>query len=253
MVIVGGGFGGLAAAKELRHADAEVTLVDRMSHHLFQPLLYQAAAGGLAEGQITSPIRALLKRQQNVSVLMAEATAVDVEGRKLSLDIGERLEYDSLILACGAETSYFGHDEWKQVSYGLKTLADVVRLRAQIFGAFEEAERATDPATRDEWLTFAVVGGGPTGVETSGVLAILARDLRRDFSRIDTTKARVILVDAGERVVPAFSEKLSAKAAEELSSLGVTVREGLQATAIDESGLTVKAGETRGADRRRGR
>ncbi len=244
MVIVGGGFGGLAAAKELRHADAEVTLVDRMSHHLFQPLLYQGAAGRLSEGQITSPIRALLKRQQNVSVLMAEVTAVDVEGRRLSLDTGEGLEYDSLILACGADTSYFGHDEWQQVSYGLKTLADVVRLRAHIFGAFEEAERATDPATRDEWLTFAVVGGGPTGVETSGVLAILARDLRRDFSRIDTTKARVILVDAGERVVPAFSEKLSAKAAEELNSLGVTVREGLQATAIDESGLTVKAGES---------
>jgi len=244
VVIVGGGFGGLAAAKALRRADAEVTLVDRTSHHLFQPLLYQGAAGGLSEGQISSPIRMLLKRQRNASVLMAEATDLDAEGRTLGLDTGERLGYDSLILACGADTSYFGHDEWRDVSYGLKTLADVVRLRRRIFGAFEEAERATDPAAREQWLTFVVVGGGPTGVETSGVLAVLARDLRRDFSRIDTTEARVILVDAGERVVPAFSEKLSAKAAEGLRSLGVTVREGLQATAIEETGLTVKQGET---------
>ena len=214
VVIVGGGFGGLAAAKELRRADAEVTVVDRMSHHLFQPLLYQAVAGSLSEGQISSPIRVLLRRQRNARVLMAEATDLDVDGHKLSLDTGEELEYDSLILACGAETSYFGHDEWRRVSFGLKTLADVVRLRGHIFSAFEEAERATDSATREEWLTFVVVGGGPTGVETSGVLAILARALRRDFSRADTTNARVILVDAGERVVPAFSERLSAKAAD---------------------------------------
>ena len=156
---------------------------------------------------------------------------------------GEELPYDSLILACGAETSYFGHEEWRKVSFGLKTLADVVRLRSQIFSAFEEAERAIDPAAREEWMTFAVVGGGPTGVETSGVLAILAHGLRHDFSRADTTMARVILVDAGERVVPAFSEKLSAKAAEGLASLGVTVREGLRATAIDNRGLTVNAGD----------
>ena len=240
VVIVGGGFGGLAAARELRGADAEVTVVDRMSHHLFQPLLYQAAVGSLSEGQIASPIRVLLKRQRNARVLMAEATDLDVDGHKLSLDTGEELEYDSLILACGAETSYFGHDEWRQVSFGLKTLADVVRLRGHIFSAFEEAERATDSATREEWLTFVVVGGGPTGVETSGVLAILAGALRRDFSRADTTKARVILVDAGERVVPAFSERLSAKAADGLASLGVTVRGGLRATAIDDRGVTVK-------------
>ena len=174
---------------------------------------------------------------------MADVTDLDVDGRQLSLDTGDELDYDSLILACGAETSYFGHDDWRSVSFGLKTLEDVVRLRSRIFSAFEEAERASDPADREEWLTFAVVGGGPTGVETSGVLAILAHDLRRDFSRADTTKAQVILVDAGERVVPAFSEKLSAKAAEELASLGVTVREGLRATAIDDRGLTVNTGE----------
>jgi NADH dehydrogenase len=235
VAIVGGGFGGLAAAKALRRADAEVTLVDRMSHHLFQPLLYQAAAGALSEGQIAAPIRVLLKRQRNVGVLMAEVTDLDVERHEIILDTGERVDYDSLILACGAETSYFGHDEWKGVSCGLKTLADAVELRGRIFGALEQAERANS-AARDEWLTFVVVGGGPTGVETSGALAILTRALRRDFSRIDTTAARVILIDAGERVVPAFSERLSAKAAQELNSLGVTVREGLQATAIDEGG-----------------
>ena len=244
VVIVGGGFGGLAAAKELRRANAEVTLVDRMSHHLFQPLLYQAAAGALSEGQIALPIRVLLKRHQNTRVLMAEATDLDADGRKLGLDTGQELPYDSLILACGAETSYFGHEEWRQVSFGLKTLADVVRLRSRIFSAFEEAERATDPATRAEWLTFAVVGGGPTGVETSGALAILSRALRRDFSRADPAQARVILVDAGKRVLPALSERLSGKAAEGLASLGVTVREGRQATAIDDSGLTALVGET---------
>jgi NADH dehydrogenase len=243
VVIVGGGFGGLAAAQALRHANAEVTLIDRMGHHLFQPLLYQAAAGALSEGQISSPIRTLLKRQRNASVLMAEVTDVEVENRAVRLDTGERVAYDSLILACGAETSYFGHDEWQRVSCGLKTMADVVELRGRIFGAFEEAERATDASVRDQWLTFVVVGGGPTGVETSGALAILARDIRRDFSRIDTTQARVILIDAGERVVPAFSERLSAKAAKELASLGVTVREGLQATAIDAGGMTVKKGD----------
>lgn len=249
VVIVGGGFGGLAAAKELRKADVEVTLVDRMSHHLFQPLLYQAAAGGLSEGQIASPIRALLKRQRNLTVLMAEVTDLDIDERTLALETGELLPYDSLIVACGAETSYFGHDEWKQASFGLKTLADAVALRRHIFGAFEQAERATDQTIRDEWLTFVVVGGGPTGVETSGVLAILADDLRRDFSRIDPTRAQVILVDAGERVIPAFSKKLSAKAAEELRSLGVTVREGLQATAIDQGGLTVRIGDTEEEER----
>jgi NADH dehydrogenase len=245
VVIVGGGFGGLAAANELRHADAEVTVVDRTNHHLFQPLLYQVAMGSLSAGQAATPIRVMLKRQANASVLMAEAVDLDVDGRQVVLDTGERLDYDSLILACGGGTSYFGHDEWQRTTFGLKTMADAVELRTRIYGAFEEAERATDAAARDEWLTFAVVGAGPTGVEVSGAIGILTRyQLARDFSRIQTQKARVILVDAGERVLPAFSEKLSATAARELASLGVTVREGLQAVAIDERGLTVKAGET---------
>jgi NADH:ubiquinone reductase (H+-translocating) len=251
VVIVGGGFGGLAAAKALRGANAEVTLVDRTNHHLFQPLLYQVAAGGLSPGDCASAIRGHLKRQSNAAVLMAGVTGIDVEEKHVALDSGERLAYDSLIVACGARTSYFGHDEWEHVTCGLKTLEDAIELRDRIFSAFEEAERASDPATRDEWLTFVVVGGGPTGVEISGQLAIIAHAMARDFSRIDATKAKVILVDAGERVVPAFSEKLSAKAAEGLASLGVTVKEGAQATSIDSGGLTLTTagGEQRVAAR----
>jgi NADH dehydrogenase len=243
VVIAGGGFGGLAAAQALRDADVDVTLVDRMNHHLFQPLLYQVAAGGLSPGEVASAIRGHLKRQSNASVLMAEVTDIDVARRQVHLDRGEALDYDSLIVSCGAETSYFGHDEWQEASFGLKTLREAVELRNRIFAAFEEAERSSDPALRDEWLTFVVVGGGPTGVEIAGQLALIADMMGRDFSRIDPRAARVIIVDAGDRVVPAFSEKLSAKAAEELASLGVTVREGAMATAIDEQGLTVKVGD----------
>jgi NADH:quinone reductase (non-electrogenic) len=243
VVIVGGGFGGLAAAHALRNSDVDVTLVDRNNHHLFQPLLYQLAAGGLSQGDCAAPIRMALKRSRNTKVLMAEVTGVDAERRQLSLDRGERLDYDSLIVASGAETSYFGHDEWRDVTYGLKSLSDAVRLRDGIFSAFEEAERAKDDATRDEWLTFVVVGGGATGVEVAGILGILAGHREQHtFAKIDPHKARVILLDAGDRVVPAFSEKLSAKAARYLGEVGVTVREGARATAIDEHGVTVEVG-----------
>jgi NADH:ubiquinone reductase (H+-translocating) len=241
VVIVGGGFGGLAAAHELRRANADVTLVDRKNHQLFQPLLYQVAAGGLAEGDCASSIRAQLRRQANATVVMAEVTDLDVEARRVTLDRGEQLDYDSLIVACGAESSYFGHDDWRDASCDLKTLADAVALRDRIFGAFEEAERATDPSSRDEWLTFAIVGGGPTGVEVAGQLAILSRHaMKRHFRRIDPGAVRAILLDAGERVVPAFSEKLSAKAARELASLGVTVREGCMVTSIEADGVTIE-------------
>jgi NADH dehydrogenase len=244
VVIIGGGFGGLAAAHELRRANADVTLIDRMNHQLFQPLLYQVAAGGLAEGDCASSIRAQLRRQDNATVVMAEVTDLDVETRRVTLDRGEQLDYDSLIVACGAETSYFGHDEWRDASFDLKTLADAVALRDRIFGAFEEAERATDPTSRDEWLTFAIVGGGPTGVEVAGQLAILSRHaMKRQFRRIDPSAVRVILLDAGERVVPAFSEKLSAKAARELASLGVTVRESSRVTSIEADGVTIEGAE----------
>jgi NADH dehydrogenase len=243
VVIVGGGFGGLAAAHELRHADVEVTVVDHMHHHLFQPLLYQVAGGGLAAGECASPIRTALRRNSNTTVLMAEARSVDVERRRLLLDGGEHLDYDSLIVACGAQTSYFGRDEWREVSCGLKTLADALEMRNRIYGAFEEAERAHDPQRERQWLTFVVIGGGPTGVELAGELAILARyGMKRGFRRIDPRSARVILLDAGERLTAAFSKRLSGKVAKQLASLGVKVREGARVTAIDTHGVTVSVG-----------
>jgi NADH:ubiquinone reductase (H+-translocating) len=242
VVIVGAGFGGLAAARKLRHADVDVTLVDRRNHHLFQPLLYQAAAGGLSPSDCASPIRPALKRGSNTAFLMTEVTDVDAAHRQVVLDRGDRLDYDSLIVACGAQTSYFGHDEWQDVSCGLKTLADVVDLRKRFFGAFEEAERTDDPAARTEWLTFVVIGGGPTGVEVAGQLAITIGTMKRHFRRIDPSDARVILLDAGDRVVAAFSEKLSGKVAEQLAELGVIVREGARATAIDARGVTIEIG-----------
>jgi NADH:quinone reductase (non-electrogenic) len=242
VVIVGGGFGGLAGARKLRRADVDVTLVDRRNHHLFQPLLYQVALGGLSPSDGASPIRAALKRSSNTTVLMAEVTDVDAERRQVVLDRGDRLDYDSLIVACGAQTSYFGHDEWRVVTCGLKTLADAVDLRARFYGAFEEAERTDDAAARAEWLTFVVIGGGPTGVEVAGQLAITAGALRRQFRRIDPDEVRVILLDAGDRVVAAFSEKLSGKVSDSLGQLGVTVREGARATSIDSGGVTVEVG-----------
>jgi NADH:ubiquinone reductase (H+-translocating) len=233
----------LAAARRLRRADVDVTLIDRMNHHLFQPLLYQVAAGAVSEGECAAPIRMSLRRNSNTTVLMGEVVDFDVQGREVLLDRGERIGYDSLIVACGMETSYFGHDEWKDVSCGLKSLADAIDLRARVFGALEEAERTTDPDARAEWMTFVVVGGGPTGVEISGALAALTKHSRKgDFARIGPDDARVILLDAGDRVLPAFSESLSAKAAAGLTELGVTVREGVRATAIDSRGVTIEAG-----------
>ena len=240
VVIVGGGFGGLAAARKLRHADVDVTLVDRMNHHLFQPLLYQVAAGGLSPSDCASPIRPALKGSPNVTILMAEVTDVDAEHRQVVLERGDRLDYDSLIVACGAQTSYFGNDQWAEVTCGLKTLEDAVDFRQRFYAAFEAAERADDPDERAEWLTFVVVGGGPTGVEVAGELALTAHGIAKHFRRSDPSRARVILLDAGDRLVSAFSEKLSKKVAEQLASLGVTVREGARATEIDARGVTIE-------------
>ena len=246
VAIVGGGFGGLAAAHELRHSDAEVTLVDRMHHHLFQPLLYQVAGGGLAAGECAEPIRTAVGRNSNTTVLMAEATGLDAEKRALTLDDGEELQYDSLIVACGAKTSYFGKDEWEKASCGLKTLKDALEMRNKIYEAFERAERSHDPAEQREWMTFVVIGGGPTGVEIAGELALLSTyGMKRGFRNIDPRNAKVILLDAGERLTAAFSERLSGKVARELASLGVSVREGTRVTGIDERGVTVSgSGET---------
>ncbi len=244
VVIIGGGFGGLEVANRLKKADVKVTLVDRNNHLLFQPLIYSVAAGLMSEGDVAAPLRWMLRHHQNAEVLMAAVTDVDVENRQVILDRGERLDYDSLIMACGGQTSYFGHDDWREVTAGLKTITDATDLRNRIFSAFEEAERAQDAATRDEWMTFVVVGGGPTGVEISGQLGILSRHaMKRDFRRIDPGNARVILLDAGERVVAAFSEKTSSVAARELTALGVTIREHALVTNVDQHGVTVKIGD----------
>ena len=241
VVIVGGGFGGLAAARRLKHADVDVTVIDRKHHHLFQPLLYQVALGAVASGECATPIRLALRGNPHASVLMAEVVNFDVERREVILERGERIGYDSLIVACGMETSYFGHDEWKDVTCGLKTLADAVDLRNRIFGAYEHAERQTEPEARAEWLTFAVVGGGPTGVEVAGALAVLARQsTEKDFTNIRPDEVRVILLDAGDRVLSPFSESLSAKAARGLAELGVNVRQGVRATGIDSRGVTIE-------------
>jgi NADH:ubiquinone reductase (H+-translocating) len=240
IVIIGAGFGGLAAARRLRHAKVDVTVVDRTNHHLFQPLLYQVAVGGLSQSDCAAPIRPSLRRSSNTAVLMAEVTEIDPDRRQVMLGGGDRLDYDSLIVACGAQTSYFGHDEWQEVTCGLKTLEDATSLRARFYGALEAAERTSDADERSEFLTFVVVGGGPTGVEVAGELAITARDLKRQFRRIDTSQARVILLDAGDRVVSAFTERLSAKVTHELGRLGVTVREHARVTAIDPRGVTIE-------------
>jgi NADH:ubiquinone reductase (H+-translocating) len=239
VVIVGGGFGGLAAARELGKADVEVTLVDRHSHHLFQPLLYQLACGGLSPSECATPIRAAVRRHENVTVLMGNAVGLDAERRELLLDRDQRLPYDSLIVACGAETSYFGNDAWCDHCAGLKTLEDTVSLRNRIYSAFEEAERAPNDAERRRWLTFVVVGGGPTGVELAGELSIIARHTMKGYyRRMRPSEANVILLDAGPRLVAAFSEHLSGKVAGYLDELGVTVQQGARVSAIDDYGVS---------------
>ncbi|MGH2560233.1 MAG: NAD(P)/FAD-dependent oxidoreductase [Thermomicrobiales bacterium] len=245
VVIVGGGFGGLNAARALKDAPVEVTVVDRRNHHLFQPLLYQVATASLSPADIASPIRSVLRKQKNVKVLLAEARAVDVERREVVLDHGGRLEYDYLILAAGARrSSYFGHDEWEEFAPGLKTLEDALAIRRRILLSFEEAERAEDEATRQRLLTFVVVGGGPTGAELAGAIGEIARySLARDFDTIDPRTARIYLLEAGPRVMPMYPEKLAAKAEEFLMELGVTVRTGAMVTAVEPDG--VRLGEER--------
>ncbi|HUH80210.1 MAG TPA: NAD(P)/FAD-dependent oxidoreductase [Solirubrobacteraceae bacterium] len=250
VVIVGGGFGGLVAARTLGGADVEVTLVDRHSHHLFQPLLYQLATGGLSPSECATPIRAAVRRAGNVNVLMGTAVGLDAGRRELLVDRDQRLPYDSLILACGAETSFFGNDRWCDHCYGLKTLADSVALRNRIYSAFEEAERAEDPAERERWLTFVVVGGGPTGVELAGELSIIARyTMKGYYRRMQPGEAKVILLDAGARPVAAFSERLSAKVDGYLRDLGVSVHSGARVSSIDEHGVSFEVdGEQRRID-----
>lgn len=233
VVIVGGGFGGLAAARALRRAPVHVTLVDRRNHHLFQPLLYQVATAGLSPADIAYPIRAVLSRQANANVILAEATAIDVARHELVLSDG-RLRYDYLVVATGARHAYFGHDEWEAFAPGLKSLEDALEIRRRILLAFEKAERETDPDARRALLTIVVVGGGPTGVELAGAIAEIARQVMKDdFRAIDPTETRVVLIEAGDRVLSSFPESLSAHAAEALTKRGVEVRTDTRVTAID--------------------
>jgi len=233
VVIVGGGFAGLYAAKALADQPVRVTLVDRRNHHLFQPLLYQVATAVLSPADIAQPIRAILRDQPNATVLLAEVEAIDAERREVVLDEG-RLPFDYLLLAAGASHAYFGHDEWEPFAPGLKSLEDATEIRRRILVAFEEAERTTDPARRADLMTFVVVGGGPTGVEMAGAIAEIARyALAEDFQRIDPTKARVILLEAADRLLLAFPASLAQKAERELTRLGVEVRFQSAVTAIE--------------------
>ena len=243
VVIVGSGFGGLAAAKALRRAPVDVTVIDRTNHHLFQPLLYQMATGVVAEGDIAPPIRDILRRHSNTRVLLGDVVDADLDARDVTLEaVGRstRVPYDTLIVAAGAGQSYFGHDEFGLHAPGLKTIDDALEVRGRIFGAFELAELEHEGRQRDEWLTIAVVGAGPTGVEVAGQIAELScRALKRNFRAFDPARARVILLDAVDTVLPTFPDSLRRRAHRDLERLGVDVQLGTKVTGVDENGLDV--------------
>jgi NADH dehydrogenase len=237
VVIIGGGFGGIAAARAFRRAPMRLTLVDRRNHHLFQPLLYQVATAALNPSDIASPIRRILRRQRNASVILGEASSIDTRRRIVQLLDGE-VAYDYLIVATGATHSYFGHDEWLEPAPGLKTLEDAVEIRRRVLVAYEAAEREVDAAEVATWMTFVIIGAGPTGVEMAGALAeISQRVLERDFRKIDPGKARIILIEAGPRVLPAMSAESSASARRQLERLGVEVITNSPVTAVDDRGV----------------
>ncbi len=246
VVVIGGGFGGLQAVEKLKGAPVEITLVDRRNFHLFQPLTYQVATGALSPGEIAYPLRAIFKRNANVRVLVAEVVDFDLDAREVRLlPVGDApapsaLAYDTLIVAGGSQYSYFGHDEWRSHAAEVKSLESALVVRSRLLSAFEAAEWETDARARDAWLTFVVVGAGPTGVEMAGQIGELARDtLRRDFRNIDPRTARILLVEAVDRVLPGFPAKLSAKAARSLEKLGVTVLTGRSVVGMDDAGVTV--------------
>ncbi len=243
MVIVGGGFGGLEAAKQLASDPVEVTLIDRRNHHLFQPLLYQVATAGLNPADIAHPIRAILSSQSNAEVLLGEVVDVDPATDEVVLADGARVGFDHLVLAAGARHAYFGHDEWERHAPGLKTVEDALEIRRRVLSAFEVAERSHDPREQRVALTFVVVGGGPTGVELAGAIAEIAtHTLAKDFRRIDPTTAKVVLVEGLDRVLQAFHPRLSDRAERQLAALGVEVLTGTTVTAIDATGVELEGG-----------
>ena len=247
VVILGGGFGGLYAAKDLKKAPVQITVVDRRNFHLFQPLLYQVATGSLSPGEIASPLRRVLNSHQNTRVLLGEAVDLDPERRRVILADGE-VEYDTLIVATGSTDSYFGHDDWAQTAPGLKTIEQATAIRSKILSAFEEAERESDPEKQRAWLTFVIVGAGPTGVELAGALGEIANEmLCRDFRSIDSKQAEILLLEGGPRVLPSYPPDLSAKAEASLVRLGVTPRTNVMVTGIDAGSVTVKTAN--GVDR----
>jgi NADH dehydrogenase len=240
VVIIGGGFAGLQAAKALKGAPVAVTLLDRRNFHLFQPLLYQVATGGLSPANIATPLRSILKRQKNVTVLLAEVTGLDVPGRRVLLAEGE-VPFDTLIVAAGARHHYFSHPEWEPLAPGLKTVEDATAIRQRVLRAFEEAERLGKPASGQ--LTFVIVGAGPTGVELAGAIAELAREtLRHDFRRIDPARAAIYLVEGADRVLPTYAPRLSAKAAAALRRRGVTVKTGTTVAEVRPGSVVLRAG-----------
>lgn len=244
VVILGGGFGGLAAAQKLKRAPVDVTLIDRRNFHLFQPLLYQVATGSLSPGEIAAPLRSVLSRQKNARVLLGEVVDVDPEAKRVILRDGDSYSYDSLIVATGSQTSYYGKDEWRQWAPSLKSVEEATAIRHKILYAFERAERAANEEEERAWLTFVIVGAGATGLELSGALAEIASEtLRNDFRRIHPQEARILLLEGAPRVLGAYPEDLSAKAEKLLRRLGVEVIKGVMVTNIDAQGVTFKRGD----------
>jgi NADH dehydrogenase len=244
IVVLGAGFGGLTFCQTFNHRPARVMLIDRQNHHLFQPLLYQVATAGLSAPEIAQPIRSILSNQPNVTVLLGQVTGFDLAAKMVRLE-GSTLKYDYLVLALGGCTSYFGHPEWERFAPGLKSLDDAMDIRSHILLAFEKAENASDPAEHDRWMTIVVVGGGPTGVELAGAFAELTRTvLQKDFKRIDPSHARVMMIEAGPRVLPQFSQELSASGERQLKALGVEVRTATKVKSINQGRVDLESGET---------
>jgi NADH:ubiquinone reductase (H+-translocating) len=241
VVIVGGGFGGLRAARALKSAPVEVTLIDRRNYHLFQPLLYQVATGSLSPGEIAAPLRGVLSRQKNTRVLLGEVVDLDPVSKHVVLADGASFAYDSLIVAAGSQTSYYGHDAWREWAPGMKSVEEATNIRHKILYAFEVAERVTDPVQRRAWLTFVIVGAGATGVELAGAIGEIARQtLKNDFRSIRPEEAEIILLDGAPRVLPPFPEDLAEKAASSLAKLGVEVKTGVMVKNIDKEGVTIE-------------